>query len=441
MARPINILVAKQVQTLPPGRHGDGGGLYLLVRDSGSRFWLFRYKVDGKMREMGLGPASGSGAVTLADARAKAADLMKQVRAKVDPLEARAREAAAKQAEAKAALIRGKTFEQVAKAYIASKEAGWRNDKHRAQWGSTLETYAYPTIGEMPVADIEADHVEAILKPIWTTKPETASRVRGRIEMVLDYAHALKWRVGENPARWRGHMANLLPARGKVARVQHHSALPWAEMGDFMAELRKREASSARALEFAILTAARSGEVFGARWCELDLVNKLWTVPGERMKAGRDHKVPLSPAALAVVQAMAIVRPKDDNKGQAFVFPGAKAGSPLSGMSMIVLLRRMNPATETRPARWRDPASGEPVTPHGFRSTFRDWVAESTSFAGEIAEAALAHVVGDKVEAAYRRGDLFEKRRKLMEAWAEHCAAVVKPASAKVTPIRRKVAG
>lgn len=426
MARPINILVAKQVQTLPPGRHGDGGGLYLLVRDSGSRFWLFRYKVDGKMREMGLGPASGSGAVTLADARAKAADLMKQVRAKVDPLEARARETAAKEAEAKAALIRGKTFEQVAKALIASKEAGWRNDKHRAQWGSTLETYAYPVMGEVPVADIDTGHVTTALNPIWTTIPETASRLRGRIEAVLDYAKAMGWRVGENPARWRGHMANLLPARGKVARVQHHSALPWAEIGGFMAELRQRKVTSARALEFAILTAARSGEVFGARWCEIDLVYKVWTIPGERMKAGRDHRVPLSPAALAVVKAMAIVRPQDDDKGEAFVFPGAKTGSPLSGMAMLVLLRRMN----------RDD-----ITAHGFRSTFRDWVSESTAFAGELAESALAHVVSNAVEAAYRRGDLFEKRRKLMEAWADHCASVVKPASAKVTPIRRKVAG
>ena len=405
MARPINILVAKQVQTLPPGRHGDGGGLYLLVRDSGSRFWLFRYKVEGKMREMGLGPASGSGAVTLADARAKAADLMKQVRAKVDPLAERAREAAAKEAEAKAALIKGKTFEQVAKALIASKEAGWRNDKHRAQWGSTLETYAYPTMGAVPVSEIDTGHVTTALNPIWTTIPETASRLRGRIEAVLDYAKAMGWRVGENPARWRGHMANLLPARGKVARVQHHSALPWAEMG-----------------AFTILTAARSGEVFGARWCEIDLANKVWTIPGERMKAGREHRVPLSPAAITVLKAMEIARPEDDDKGEAFVFPGAKTGSPLSGMAMLVLLRRMN----------RDD-----ITAHGFRSTFRDWVAESTSYAGEIAEAALAHVVSNAVEAAYRRGDLFEKRRKLMEAWAEHCAKVAKPSSAKVTPIRR----
>ena len=425
MARAINVLNVKQVQTLPAGRYGDGGGLYLLVRDSGSRFWLFRYKLGGKMREMGLGPASGSAPVSLSEARTKAAALKRQVRGGIDPLDERARSTAQTEAEARAALIRGKTFEQVAAAYMAAHEAGWRNDKHRAQWGSTLKQYAYPVMGKVSVADIDTGHVTTVLQPIWEAIPETASRLRGRIEMVLDYAKAMEWRSGDNPARLRGHIAKLLPARAKIARVQHHSALPWAEIGGFMAELRKREATSARALEFAILTAARSGEVFGARWCEIDRANKQWTVPGERMKAGREHRVPLSPAAMAVLEAMAIVRPKDDDKGEAFVFPGAKAGSPLSGMSMLVLLRRMN----------RDD-----ITAHGFRSTFRDWVSESTAFAGEIAEAALAHVVGDKVEAAYRRGDLFEKRRKLMEAWAEHCASVAKPASAKVTPIRRKVA-
>ena len=425
MVRPSNVFTAAFVKNVKPGRYGDGGGLYLLVRPTGARFWLFRYKpTGGKMREMGLGPASGQDAVSLADARAKATDLRLMLRSGKDPLEERAKDAAEAAAQAQAAAIRQRTFKEVATALMDAKEAGWRNDKHRKQWRSTLDQFAFPVFGDMPVSEIGTDHIMDVLQPIWQRIPETASRLRGRIEAVLDFAKARKWREGENPAQWRGHLSHLLPAVSKVARVEHHAALPWAEMGAFMKELRQREATSARALEFAILTAARTGEVLGARWCEIDLGKRVWTVPGDRMKAGREHRVPLTPAAVAVLEAMAAVRPKEDPNGEAFVFPGAKKGSPLSQMAMLILLRRMDRAD---------------ITAHGFRSTFRDWVAESTAFAGEIAEAALAHVVGDKVEAAYRRSDLFDKRRKLMEAWAGHCAKAAKTAG-KVTPIRQGVA-
>ena len=425
MVRPSNVFTAAFVKNVKPGRYGDGGGLYLLVRPTGARFWLFRYKpTGGKMREMGLGPASGQDAVSLADARAKATDLRLMLRSGKDPLEERAKDAAEAAAQAQAAAIRQRTFKEVATALMDAKEAGWRNDKHRKQWRSTLDQFAFPVFGDMPVSEIGTDHIMDVLQPIWQRIPETASRLRGRIEAVLDFAKARKWREGENPAQWRGHLSHLLPAVSKVARVEHHAALPWAEMGAFMKELRQREATSARALEFAILTAARTGEVLGARWCEIDLGKRVWTVPGDRMKAGREHRVPLTSAAVAVLEAMAAVRPKEDPNGEAFVFPGAKKGSPLSQMAMLILLRRMDRAD---------------ITAHGFRSTFRDWVAESTAFAGEIAEAALAHVVGDKVEAAYRRSDLFDKRRKLMEAWAGHCAKAAKTAG-KVTPIRQGVA-
>ena len=425
MVRPSNVFTAAFVKNAKSGRYGDGGGLYLLVRPTGARFWLFRYKpTGGKMREMGLGPASGQDAVSLADARAKATDLRLMLRSGKDPLEERAKDAAEAAAQAQAAAIRQRTFKEVATALMDAKEAGWRNDKHRKQWRSTLDQFAFPVFGDMPVSEIGTDHIMDVLQPIWQRIPETASRLRGRIEAVLDFAKARKWREGENPAQWRGHLSHLLPAVSKVARVEHHAALPWAGMGAFMKELRQREATSARALEFAILTAARTGEVLGARWCEIDLGKRVWTVPGDRMKAGREHRVPLTPAAVAVLEAMAAVRPKEDPNGEAFVFPGAKKGSPLSQMAMLILLRRMDRAD---------------ITAHGFRSTFRDWVAESTAFAGEIAEAALAHVVGDKVEAAYRRSDLFDKRRKLMEAWAGHCAKAAKTAG-KVTPIRQGVA-
>lgn len=301
--------------------------------------------------------------------------------------------------------------------YIAANEAGWRNAKHRAQWVATLEAYAYPHMGDLPAGAVETAHVMAALEPIWREKPETASRLRGRIEAVLDYAKARGWREGENPARWRGHVANMLPARGKVAKVKHHAALPWREIGGFMATLRAGSGLAARALELAILTAARSGEVLNARWSEIDLEEAVWTVPAERMKAGREHRVPLSAPAVALLRELLPLR--DAERGD-WVFPGARPGRPLSNMALEMLLRRMKRSD---------------LTAHGFRSTFRDWCAEQTAFDRDTAEMALAHVVRDKVEAAYRRGDVFEKRRRLMDEWAAFCAKP--PASGEVVPIRR----
>ncbi|MCW3477684.1 tyrosine-type recombinase/integrase [Limobrevibacterium gyesilva] len=409
MPRKAAGLTAAKVQKAGPGRYGDGGGLYLLVRPNGNRFWLFRYVREKRMREMGLGPAGiGPGLVSLAQARAKAGGLMKQVRDGFDPLNQRA----ADQAEAKAAVqmdaIKAITFKLASARFIAAHEAGWQNGKHHAQWRNTLATYADPQFGDMPVADVSTAHVLAALEPIWTTKPETAGRVRGRIEAVLDYAKARGWRNGENPAAWKGHLAMTLPARSKVAPVEHHAALPWSEIGAFMIKLRDRPGLAARALEFAILTACRTREVLGATWGEVDMHAAVWTIPPARMKAGREHRVPLSGAAMAVLHVAAKLRAHIEPSAP--VFPGAEPGKPLSGMAMLMTLRRMG----------RDD-----LTAHGFRSTFRDWTAEATTNPAEVAEMAVAHAVGDKVEAAYRRGDLFEKRRRLMDEWAAYCARPV----------------
>jgi integrase len=412
MGKRITPLTAAKVRTAQEGRYGDGDGLYLLVRGRESAFWLFRYVRAGKMREMGLGRARGTNAVALAEARDKAGDLFRKVRAGIDPLAEREAAAAAQKAEAQTRAILSVTFREAADAYLAAHDAAWSNPKHRAQWASTLDTYVHPHFGDVPAADVTTAHVLAALEPIWATKPETAARVRGRIEAVLTAATVRGQRSGPNPAQWKGHLAELLPSRASVAGVEHHAALPWAEVGTFMALLRAQKGTAALALEFAILTAARSGEVLGARWGEIDMAAKLWTVPAERMKAGREHRVPLSAPALAVLRQMAELRPGHDKL--AFVFPGAIASKPLSAMAMTMTLRRMKRTD---------------VTPHGFRSTFRDWAADQTTMPREVAEAALAHVIGDKVEAAYRRGDLFEKRRRLMDGWAGYCARPRAPAS------------
>jgi integrase len=425
-------LTAQGAARAVPGRHYDGDGLCLLVRKGQARpnaepepdqaWWLFRFSSNGKVREMGLGRARGPTAVTLSAARASAAALRDAVRAGLDPLAQRevvqARELAEKAVQAALAI----TFKDVAERYMTAHEDGWRNPKHRQQWRNTLKQYAYPHMGALPVSAVDTSHVMAALETIWRAKPETASRVRGRVESVLDYAKARGWRGGENPARWRGHLDNLLPARGKVQRVQHHAALPYPEIAAFTAKLRQQGGIAARALEFAILAAARTGEVLGARWCEIDLAAKLWTVPADRMKAGKEHRVPLTDRALDVLKEMAKLRPRDDEAGAAIVFPGAKHASPLSNMAMLQLLRRMG----------RDD-----LTAHGFRSTFRDWAAERTNYPSEVAEMALAHAVSDKVEAAYRRGDMFEKRRRIMEAWATFCAASKSPARDNVQAMRK----
>ncbi len=403
------------VKKLAPGRYGDGGGLFLLVRSpsakhaaagekAGGRFWLFRYLIAGKMREMGLGTADGKGAVSLKDARAKAAALLALVKSGIDPLAKREADAAAEKAVAQQAQVRAKTFSDTANAYIAAHEKSWRNEKHRWQWRQTLEKLAFPHMGNLPVAEVETAHVMNALEPIWYTKPETASRLRGRIEVVLDYAKARGWRSGENCARWRGHISSMLPSRAKVQQVEHHAALPWHEIGGFMASLRAEGGLAARALELAILTGGRTSEVLEAPWGEINLDAAIWTIPPERMKAKREHRVPLSEPALALLRALLVLR--DEKQGD-WVFPGERIGRPLSNMAMAMLLRRMD---------------RKDITVHGFRSTFRDWAAESTNYAREVAEAALAHTLGDKVEAAYRRGDLMDKRRRLMADWAVFCA-------------------
>jgi integrase len=374
----------------------DGRGLYLRIGPGGNKSWIYRFALGGKTRDMGLGPYPD---IPLAEARERVAAQRRLRLDGTDPIAAR--QAGRQHARLDAAKVM--TFKACAESYIAAHQAGWKNPKHAAQWPATLGAYVYPIFGSLPVQGVEVGLVMKAVEPIWMTKPETASRVRGRIESVLDWATARGYRKGENPARWRGHLENLLPARGKVQRDEHHAALPYPEIGSFMAELRQREGIASRALEFAILTAARTGEVIKARWSEVDLTERLWTVPPERMKAGKVHRVPLSDAASTILEKMGDIQRGD------FVFPAVKANQPLSNMALAMTLRRMR--------------RGE-LTVHGFRSTFRDWAAECTDFPTEVAEMALAHVVADKVEAAYRRGDLFQKRRALAEAWASFCAGV-----------------
>ena len=392
MARAIGRLSAVKVQGLKqPGYYADGGNLYFRVASGGTKGWIFRYAVRGRTRDMGLGRYPD---LSLAKAREKAAECRQLIADAVDPIERRKKQ----RMEAALANVRGMTFKQCAVGYIAAHEASWRNAKHRQQWTNTLETYVYPTLGPLSVQDINVGFVMRVLEPIWSKKPETASRVRGRIEAILDWAKVSGYRSGENPARWRGHLVHLLPAKSKVREVEHHAALPYEQIGAFMTSLRDQPGGAARALEFLILTATRTGETLGATWDEFDLEARLWTIPTDRMKGGREHRVPLSAAALAVLEGTREVRQGD------LVFPGARQGRPLSNMAVLMLLRRMG--------------LGE-ITAHGFRSTFRDWAAERTTFPREVAEMALAHAIPDAVEAAYRRGDLFEKRRRLMSAWAE----------------------
>ncbi|MGU9980157.1 tyrosine-type recombinase/integrase [Phreatobacter sp. HK31-P] len=377
-----------------PGYYSDGLGLYLQVRGT-AKSWIFRYRVDGRLRDCGIGSFN---AVTLKEAREKAARCRNLRANGIDPIEEKHRA----KAKARADAARAMTFQKCAEAYIDAHQAGWKNEKHVAQWTSTLTSYAYPVFKELPVSSIDTAMVLKVLQPIWNTKTETASRVRGRIESVLDWARVREFRDGENPARWRGHLDNMLAARSKVSRVKHHAALPIYEIPAFMTALRDQAGIAARGLEFCILTATRTGETISARWSEIDLHAALWTIPAQRMKAGREHRVPLSSAAIGILTEMQKLPLSD------FVFPGAKADKPLSTMAFLMLLRRME---------------RNDITAHGFRSTFRDWVAERTDFPRDVAEMALAHSVSDKVEAAYRRGDLLAKRKELAEAWSGYCAS------------------
>jgi integrase len=393
-----NALTPLAVKNAKPGRHADGGGLHLLVKESGARSWVYRFMLNGKSRDIGLG-AAGSDGISLADARDARDALRLKVKAGIDPLAERQREAAEALAATQAARIAGIRFKAVAEAYIGANEGSWRNDKHRQQWKNTLATYVYPVIGELPVAEVGTAHVLQILEPIWKAKAETASRVRGRMETILDAAKARGYREGENPARWRGHIAQILPARSRLTRG-HHKAMPYEAIPAFVGDLHKREAVAALALEFTILTAARTGEVIGAKWDEVDLDKAIWTIPAGRMKAGKEHRVPLSPRAVEILKSSQGLR-------QEWLFP-ATGGGKMSGMAMTMLLRRMK----------------VDATVHGFRSGFRDWSAECTGYAHEVAEMALAHTIESKVERAYRRGDLFDKRRRLMDNWATFCATI-----------------
>lgn len=370
-------LSARRVETAGPGKHSDGRGLMLVVKESGARSWVLRCQVNGRRRDVGLGSWPD---VTLAVAREKAIETRRLMRQGGDPV---------------AAKRRARTcFRDAAVALIASKRDGWRNAKHAAQWSTTLETYAYPKLGNMDVRDVAVDDVLAVLKPIWSEKPETASRLRQRIEAVLDFATAKGLRDGDNPARWRGYLDHLLPRPSKVRAVEHHAAVDWREIGAFMNALSTRDGMAAKALAFAILTAARSNEVRGMRWAEVDIAGGVWTVPAARTKAGKEHRIPLSAPAITLLG-------EAGDAGE-LVFPGERAGNTLSDMSLTAVLRRM----------------GRSETVHGFRSTFRDWAGEMSSFPREVVEAALAHRLKDKAEAAYARGDLFAKRRALMEEWA-----------------------
>ena len=415
MARSVNRLSARLVATIrEPGRYADGAGLYLLVTPR-QRSWTMVYIRQGRRRELGLGSAA---TVSLADARRKADEARRQIADGVDPLDAK-RETERDR--------RVPTFGAMADRFIESMSPSWRNDKHRAQWVMTLGRTRDPdgnllrngyclSLADKRVDEITTEDVLAVLGPVWTTKPETASRIRGRIESVLDAARAAGHRSGENPARWRGHLALLLPKRQKLARG-HHAAMAYSDLPAFVAKLRAANGMGALAFEFAILAAARSGEVRGATWAEIDLDARTWTVPAARMKGHREHRVPLTDRALAILAEVAVLRPEGDD-GSALVFPSHKPGKPLSDMTLTAAMRRLG--------------AGE-FTAHGFRSSFRDWTGDMTGFQREVAEAALAHTLGG-VEGAYRRSDAFEKRRQLMAAWAEYLDA--DPAG-KVVPLRR----
>ncbi len=401
-----------EIRNAKPGMHSDGNGLYLLVRDGGAKSWIFRYTAGGKRREMGLGALA---ALDPVDARADAGQLRKRIVAGFDPIDERLKAktdiAEAKRQVQLAEKRASATFQQVSSQYIAAHEGGWRNAKHRQQWENTLKTYAFPVIGDMPVCDIEVEHVLEVLKPIWTRKHETARRVRMRIEAVLDSAKVKKLREGDNPAIWRGGLESLLPTISKSEIVRSHPAMPWDDISAFMPRLKTREGISARALEFAILTAARSGEVRRACWSEINLEKRLWLIPREKMKAKREHRVPLSKPAIELLESMPMIY------GCPYIFPGTR-NQPLSDMSLGAVLRRMDLGH---------------YTVHGFRSTFRDWASEVSDHKPEAIELALAHSIANKTEAAYRRGDQLEKRVALMEDWASWCSSLTASESSRQT--------
>ncbi len=425
--------IAKELSALEigrlkePGYHFAGGvaGLVLQVTETGARSWILRTTVGGRRRDIGLG---GYPSVTLAGAKEAARAAREQVRQGVNPVQERSAARSALAAQSAASI----TFKEAAERYIAANEVGWKNRKHAAQWGATLEKYVYPGIGKLQVAAVETSHVVSILEPIWTNVTETAGRLRGRIEAILDWATARGYRKGENPARWKGHLSAILPAAGKVKRVQHHSALDYRHVGAFMDSLNGCEGVGARALEFVILTAARSGEVRGAKWIEIDDKANVWTIPADRMKAGKEHRIPLSDTAVKLLALL----PRLKRSG--LIFPNGK-GTQLSDMTLTAVVRRMHQsrieAGDEGDSGWSG-SGGRIITAHGFRSTFRDWAGETTAHPREVIEHALAHQLADKAEASYARGTLFEKRQRLMADWAKFCALTTERLAAEIVPIR-----
>jgi integrase len=412
MARTRHRLSATAVSTLKAaGYHADGANLYFRVAPGGSRGWILRYALHGKTRDMGLGSYPD---ISLATARKLASKYRVLLEQHIDPINHRGEERAAERVKLATAM----TFDDCRKAYIAAHEAGWSNAVHRKQWTSTLESYVTPVFGNLPVSAVDTGLVMKVVQPMWATKGETASRLRGRIEAILDWAKVNNRRTGENPARWRGHLDKLLPQKTKVRRVQHLAALPYDRIGDFLVDLRTHTSNSAKALELLILTATRSGEVRGATWNEIDLGRQQWTIPAARMKARKEHIVPLSAPAIALLNGML--------RENEFVFPGGRQGMPMRATALEMLLHRMG----------RDD-----FTVHGFRSTFRDWAAERTNYPNHVVEMALAHTIPNAVEAAYRRGDLLEQRRKLMADWADYCAMPSISADKKVVPIAARLKG
>jgi integrase len=397
MARTLNRLSTFKVEKAKrPGMYADGGGLYLRVAEGGSKQWIFRYVANGRLRDMGLGPCH---TLDLAKARERARQARELRLDGIDPIAHKHAQRAAAVAEAAKAM----TFKQCAQGYIKDNEAEWTNAKHRREWATTLSRYAYPLLGELPVASIDTPLVLKALKPLWERAPETASRVRGRIENVLGWATVHHYRTGDNPARWKGLLEHALPARARVAKVKHHAALPYTQVGAFMAKVREDTRVAARCLEFIALTVARVSEAKVATWNEIDFANRVWTVPAERMKSDKEHRVPLSAAVIVVLEELKATRCSD------YIFPGKRKAHRVSASSVL---------------RFAKEAAGIAITTHGLRSTFRDWASERTNFPREVAEMALAHAIPDAVEAAYRRGDLFDKRRKLMDAWAAYCAKI-----------------
>ena len=418
---PLNALkVSKAVY--PTGRKGpallsDGQGLNLQIMPGGSKSWTLRFMLNGKSRSMGLGPyGEGNNGVTLIKARELAAEARALVKRGIDPISQKASAIKIEKAAAALSLAQARTFKDVSIEYIKTHEAGWKNVKHRAQWLSTLETYAFPLIGDTPVSDIDADAVERVLKPMWQTINETATRLRGRIEVILDFAKAKGWRSGDNPARWKESIKHRLPNISRIRRTEHHPALPWQLVPAFIEALQIKEGMAAYALQLCILTATRSGEVRGAVWSEFDLEKKIWTIPASKMKAGSEHRIPLSEPALTVLKKM---MPFAEGK-DALVFPSLRKKAKLSDMALSALVRGMNEVKDGDTIPWVANDS-RPIVVHGFRSSFRDWCEEETSTPRAVSEAALAHSVESKVEAAYNRTDHFEKRRVLMDQWAKHC--------------------